>query len=271
LPCRAQGHQHEGDVIIGFRLGVNDANQLALELEADHATELPPVDGILAGWAGEDPGFESLEEDEPDEGFYALIPGAEIVLDVIGCTSGFKAHTPGFADRLDSPGDQLILGGPPFHVHLEWHIDSSDPGFDPERHAFSFTAKLLDTGTTAYGPSEPFTLHFTNLSCSEVSCEISPQLPGDCNQDADIDISDALCLLQSLFGGARPLPCSGSGDLGPGVLTLLDWNMDAAIDISDGISVFNWLFVGGPPHGLGSACQPIPGCPAACAAEEEEG
>ncbi|MBI4602899.1 MAG: hypothetical protein HY721_13155 [Planctomycetes bacterium] len=62
------------------------------------------------------------------------------------------------------------------------------------------------------------------------------QVPGDCNQDARLDISDAVCVLGFLFlGSPRALPCGdGSAGDGPSV-ELLDCNGDGRVDISDGI------------------------------------
>ena len=91
------------------------------------------------------------------------------------------------------------------------------------------------------------------------------QIPGDCNQDGSLDISDGLCLLRGLFlGGGTPQPC---GEPGPGGFdgTLEDFNGDGDVNVSDVISKLNYLFLGGPAHVLGEACQPIPGCDPACA------
>jgi hypothetical protein len=68
---------------------------------------------------------------------------------------------------------------------------------------------------------------------------------GDANQDASVDISDCVKVLNTLFlGGPRP----GCDDA-------LDLNDDGRIDISDGISGLTFLFgSGGPPP------KPFPDC-----------
>ncbi len=91
------------------------------------------------------------------------------------------------------------------------------------------------------------------------------QLPGDCNQDGGIDISDGVCLLGHLFQG-RPatLPCGESGIAAPGNRTLVDSNGDSSVDLSDGIHIFAFLFLGGPPPDGGTRCVFIEGCPSVC-------
>ena len=93
------------------------------------------------------------------------------------------------------------------------------------------------------------------------------QIPGDCNQDASIDLSDATCLLEVLFTGARPaFPCGDGSSEDSANLTLLDWQSDGSIDLSDAVSLLRFLFGGGPPHALGipgretTACVQISGC-----------
>lgn len=93
--------------------------------------------------------------------------------------------------------------------------------------------------------------------------EVSGIVPGDCNADGNLDLSDGICLMHQLFGDSRrqpPLPCEGW----LANLRLLDSNGDEFLDISDPIAVFNHLFAGGPFPILGAACQPIAGCPSVC-------
>jgi hypothetical protein len=93
-------------------------------------------------------------------------------------------------------------------------------------------------------------------------CGGGVRVPGDCNEDGSIDISDGICLLGFLFLGAGPLPCGDGGASDTANLQLLDGNGDGGIDLSDAVRLFQYLFAGGPPHVLGAACITIPGCPA---------
>jgi hypothetical protein len=86
------------------------------------------------------------------------------------------------------------------------------------------------------------------------------QVPGDGNQDASLDLSDSLFLLNFLFGGTiTELPCTATGNS-----LLLDMNGSGTVDISDAVFGLLFLFAGGGPPALGTGCQPISGCPDAC-------
>ena len=260
-------HGHADDATIGFTVCVDSGNRLGVEFDADEVFELPEVDGVLVGWAGDEPGFNTLEEDEPEEGFFALAEGANVVLEVVSLSPGFKAHTPGFADILDAPGETWELGAAPFDTHPEWHIDPADPGFDSRRLGWHFTVRLLDTGTTAYRPSEEFTILFTNADCHEVDCSVGQVLPGDFNVDSNVDISDAVGLLGVLFLGQDTMPCAGGDAHHAGNLDLLDWNADSELDVSDAVGLLSWAFRGESPHALGTSCRGFLSCPSTCVSD----
>jgi len=112
-----------------------------------------------------------------------------------------------------------------------------------------------------------------NESDESVEAEATPlepgglQLPGDCNQDGEVDVSDALCLFGFLFTGVTPeLPCGDGSIDDPANLTLLNYNAgtDQQLDISDGIAALGYLFLGGPPHALGEECIRIVDCADVC-------
>jgi len=103
------------------------------------------------------------------------------------------------------------------------------------------------------------------LTPGRLSLREDTLLPGDCNRDAGLDISDGVCLLGHLFRGDPPnLPCADAGLDDSGNFTLLDSNGDDSVDLSDGIYIFTYLFSGGPPPVLGTVCVAISGCPDAC-------
>ena len=83
-------------------------------------------------------------------------------------------------------------------------------------------------------------------------------MPGDCNQDGELDLSDVICLLGHLFQGTpENLPCStDAANLG-----LMDCNQDGGIDLSDAIYKLAFLFQGGPGLVAGSTCISIGNCP----------
>lgn len=86
------------------------------------------------------------------------------------------------------------------------------------------------------------------------------QLPADGNQDAKIDIDDAVWLLGYLFGSTTEAPCAATG----GNIALLDTNGDGAVDIADPIAVLLHLFAGGSGPVLGTDCEELLWCPTLC-------
>lgn len=100
-------------------------------------------------------------------------------------------------------------------------------------------------------------------------CSISGLLlVGDSNQDAVLNISDPVWLLQHLFQGAgTTLACSGGTAASPSRadLELLDVNDDNVLNLTDAVGVVRFLFLGDlASQRLGNGCQPIGECPGAC-------
>ena len=92
-------------------------------------------------------------------------------------------------------------------------------------------------------------------------------LPGDCNQDATLDLSDAACTLGVLFNGIPPrFPCRDGTPTDPGNLALIDWQPDGSIDLSDVIAMLQFVFFGADAHALAvpgseaTECVAIAGC-----------
>lgn len=157
----ADEHEHE-DIIVGWTNGGTPGGPATLAAEFAHWDEehvLPPVSGPLFGWQGDAPGFGHLEADEPDENFYTLADGVNVLFEVVALDPGLKVWTPGFGDILEV-GETYSLGGDHLHGHMEWHIDSTVPGVDPETSTYGVTFRLLDAGTTGYGASADYTLTF---------------------------------------------------------------------------------------------------------------
>ncbi len=149
------GHGHAGDFIVGK----DGSDQIEIEFDFDESLPLGPIDGpLLFGCVNDEPGFLSLDEDEPDEGFFVLPGGASIVFEIVSISVGLKVHTPGFGAVLDSPGAQFVLGSPPFDVHPTFHIDENDPAFDPDAE-FSLTLRLLDANGLC-NPSDEYVVMF---------------------------------------------------------------------------------------------------------------
>lgn len=159
----AATQHHEGDIIVGWTdddgAEAPIAPTLAAEFEFDVVQDLPPVDSFIHGWSDNEPGFDVLDADEPDEHFYMLQAGVQVYFEVIALTPGLRLYQPGFAGEL-CVGDQFLLGGADAHEHPIWHIDSTMPGVDPTLNHYDVTFRLLDQGTTGYQPSAAYTLLF---------------------------------------------------------------------------------------------------------------
>ena len=92
------------------------------------------------------------------------------------------------------------------------------------------------------------------------------QRPGDSNQDARLNISDAVPFLLFLFGEEEmELPCDGADIADGGNVELLDMNGDADVNLSDAIHLLNYLFRGGLEPSLGLECRRMAGCEDVCA------
>lgn len=153
----AQPH-HDDD----YAVGVNGAGQLAIEGDFDEAAYLPPFsDSGINGWFGDEPGFASLDVDEPDEDFYMLDTGADIYFELVSLDPAFKVYDPFFSPM--SPGDSFAFGGHEFDEHPFWHIDSDDAAFDSNQEIWNVSWRVVDLGNTGYGDSPVYTSQFTNI------------------------------------------------------------------------------------------------------------
>ena len=82
-------------------------------------------------------------------------------------------------------------------------------------------------------------------------------LRGDCNDDGEINLSDAACALNWLFAGGAE----------PGCPAALNTNGDQAVNLADPVSLLNFLFGGGP-----APVAPFPDCgPGMLPADKELG
>jgi hypothetical protein len=156
-----------------------------------------------------------------------------------------------FADFNLDGGDDLVIqdsnnGGIQF-----WIRERASLGFDCDRNGVPDSCQL----SSGAGDSD------SNGVLD--SCESGLQMPGDCNQDGLVDISDSLCLIGVLFLGDPPLlPCGDGRVTHGGNIALLDWQSDGNVDISDAILGLQYLHLGGPPPPLvaGGECASMPGC-----------
>lgn len=201
---------HEGD----FFVGRSGAGQLAVEFDFSETLPLEFVNGLLNGCAFDEPGIASLDVDEPDEDFFQLSANSNIVFEVVSVSAGFKAYTPGFVDTLDSVGEQWVIGPPAFDSHLVFHIDSTEPGYNPAA-IYTMSFKLIDTGATSYSESEVYTLQF-QCAARGACC-----LPDECE-----DEFEDLCLDEGgIYLGDNTTCDAVECPTAPGIPTVSEWGL----------------------------------------------
>jgi len=156
----AWAHEHDED----FEIGQNPSTgQIAVHYDPDLYPFTLPVSAEpeLPGFALDDPGFVSLDGIEDPGEFEPLDPSAVIALQVLSTSPAFKVWHPLAPGELEIAGSTLLnFGSTPIHVHTWWHIDNTDPAYDPLAGPWAVTFQLIDTAG-AYAASDPITVTFT--------------------------------------------------------------------------------------------------------------
>ncbi len=175
----AGGSVHR-DMFIGKSLLNSFTGSYAVAIANDNPSEiyLDEVDGILKGYTGANPGFNT---DQRPEGVEPLDPGTHLFFEVAGFDTAFKAYDQVF-NELHNHGDLGELGGHDLHLHYTWHIDTEDAGFDPERVGWAANFNVVDFGTTNYVTS-PSALFFRPEPAQGV-------VVGDADQDGALSPFD---------------------------------------------------------------------------------
>ncbi len=146
--------------------------------------------------------------------------------------------------------------------HFHWVVTAGGEG-DDGAHALQMTSDggfILagETSSSGSGGRDVFLVKFGPEPPAY-------QIPGDCNQDGALDLSDGICLLWALFSTSPvALPCGEGSFDDLANKSLLDSNGDEEIDLSDVLHIFGYLFLSQAPPVLGAECVKIPGCPATC-------
>ena len=157
---------------------------------------------------------------------------------------GFDAFL-AIIDREESGGDQLcasrLVGG---RGHDEGSAIAATPDGDIVLTGITLSSDF-PVDEDAIDTTRELAEGFVRRYAIEAVVPPPPFLRGDCNEDGELNIADAVCSLDWLFGGGDAPACVG----------LLDVNADNNTDISDATSVLNYLFVGGPPP-----TAPFPAC-----------
>jgi hypothetical protein len=106
--------------------------------------------GGTALYVATDPGFESAEEDEPEEPLFVLEQGTSVALEIVEIDEGITLK---FGDTRLPPNDKIVLGTTPLHRDLEWQLGL--PGGLTEARQVRFK---LTTTSSRYVESEEVTV-----------------------------------------------------------------------------------------------------------------
>lgn len=194
--------------------------------------------------------------------------------------------TPGAAVLFDGTDDLVEAAtgdGIPLYAHAELSVALWVKGPpQPDRRVFSegsgaSNSPVFNIGTDVTGTTGKVDLFIRTASGQVLLGHVQSagtafdgawhhlQLPGDANQDARLEVSDALRTFHLLFfRPGVPLPCDGAGPGDGGSLLLLDANGDGAADLSDVVHLLNYLLLAGPAHERGTRCARLEGCPEGC-------
>jgi len=121
----------------------------------------------------------------------------------------------------------------------DYHLLSGSPAIDAG-------SCFLSAGRDIEGAPRP-----QGAGCDMGAYEFTPPPPairlirGDANEDARVDVSDAVFLLRHLYQGSAAPPCELAGDS----------EDDGDLDQADAVRILNHLFLGGPPP-----AAPYPDC-----------
>ena len=161
-------HVHDGDIIVGST--ADGSGALAVEYDFDDVIFVSP--GFSFGgstlYTSTEPGFDTLDEDEIDEGFYALdTAGVGVFVEIMALDAGASMVINGIT--LDAIGESAQIGittfdpGPPanvggLHNHPIWQL------FLPEgvlgQYEISFK---LTENHASYSESEVYTAVLSNV------------------------------------------------------------------------------------------------------------
>jgi len=185
----------------------------------------------------------------------------------------------GALGKVDGDGNWHHVATTYNGIDLKYYIDGTMKSFHTQVWGYvngaagPTTIGAKPTGTDFFaGSIDEMALYNRVLTDDEITTlvEFSHNVPGDCNQDGVLDISDAVCALGVLFTGVpfAFFPCGDGTATDPGNISLMDWQQppDGFVDLSDVVAMLHFLFLGTDAHSLAvpgsevSECVPIMGC-----------
>lgn len=113
----------------------------------------PECIGGTAVYSVVSPGFDSLEEDEPEASHFTLVDGTEITLRVISIDPGLSFKLGSLI--IDAAGETVLLGAVPFHADIEAQVAVENGIVREGGWRITFDLTSSDSG---YETSETYTL-----------------------------------------------------------------------------------------------------------------
>ena len=194
------------------------------------------------------------------------------------CTTTLTVENPGLTDLVCATSRTLLAGG---HCH------------EAKLHDLMVETTVVDlcsapgstvlTQTPPPGTLLPLGVHTVTITATHTSghsldCDVEvtvecdgARVPGDCNQDNAVDMSDAVGLIGHLFlGTPAGLPCGDMTVGDPADILLVDFNGDVGIDLSDAVALLGFIFQGHEAHVLAvpgeetAVCVSVSGCSSTC-------
>lgn len=151
-------HGHEGDV----RIAWDGIDQIMTEFDSSVLQPLA-FESSAGVWIADEPGFMSLDADEPDEGLFVLPNDSFISIEVLSTTPGIRVLDPLFDPFTQTIEEATItnfdLGAPAFDDHPFWVVQLSE--WDGVTTEFDVTLQVHDSGASGLAASEPVTVTFT--------------------------------------------------------------------------------------------------------------
>ena len=217
---------------------------------------------------------EGVEFDFTDSAVTELAPGELVVLveDIEGFASRYdlaRILVAGeYSGALSDGGERISIRGPLDEPILDFEYgDLWHPETDGQGSSLVIVDALDDLSTWGDAASwRPSNLDLGSPGIDESGLEPrGRQLPGDTNQDARVDISDAVALLLHLFGRRPELPpCQDGNPDSPSNIAVLDSNGDDEVNVSDAVWLLAYMYQGGSPPSRGTNCVRLVGCPNVC-------
>ena len=173
-----------------------------------------------------------------------------------------------YSGALSDGGERISIHGPlgepvaDFEYSDLWHAETDGRGT-------SLVIADAQGELASWGEGESWRPSNLNLGSPGIDeSGLAPsgrQLPGDANQDARVDISDAVALLLPLFGRRPELaPCDDGAPGSPGNIAILDSNGDSEVNVSDAVWLLSYMYQGGAPPSRGTDCVRLEACPNIC-------